>query len=165
MPADDMYLLTTSVCPLEQRHYFTVMYGDFKDGKFTLRYAAEVDQGPDQYAGQVFKDHLGRNILISWIPGWQYKGFAEKDVGCMSIPREMKICDGRITAYPIAEMQHLLTDSDPCVKRTESGFIIERSGREPVEYYGEVNDLKILSDGYVVEVFVNGGQEVYTALL
>ena len=48
---------------------------------------------------------------------------------------------------------------------SETGFIIERSGREPVEYHGEVNDLKILTDGYVVEVFVNGGQEVYTALL
>lgn len=165
MPAGDMYLLTTSVCPLEKRHYFTVMYGDFRDGKFALRYAAEVDKGPDQYAGQVFKDHLGRNILISWIPGWQYKGFAEKDIGCMSVPHELKICDGKITAYPIEELQYLLTDSDPCVKRTETGFIIERSGREPVEYHGEVNDLKILTDGYVVEVFVNGGQEVYTALL
>ena len=32
-------------------------------------------------------------------------------------------------------------------------------------YEGEIRDLKILRDGYVVEVFVNGGKEVYTALL
>ena len=45
------------------------------------------------------------------------------------------------------------------------GFRILRSGREPVEYRGPVRDLKILRDGRVAEVFVNGGEEVYTALL
>ena len=43
--------------------------------------------------------------------------------------------------------------------------VIERDGREPVVYTGKINDLKILKDGYVVEVYVNGGKEVYTALL
>ena len=77
----------------------------------------------------------------------------------------MKLKDGKITAYPIEELQHLLKDDDPSVKRTESGFIIERTGREPVIYNGSITDLKILRDGYLVEVFVNGGEEVYTALL
>lgn len=163
--ADDMYLLAASVCPLEQRHYFSVMYGSFENGKFSLKHSAEVDKGPDQYAGQIFQDHLGRNILISWMPGWQYEGLAEKDVGCMSVPRELKLKDGKITAYPIKELQHLLKDEDPSVRRTEHGFVIERAGREPVVYNGEITDLKILRDGYLVEVFVNGGVEVYTALL
>lgn len=165
MSAKDRYLLTASVCPLEERHYFSVMYGAFDGKKFNLEYRAEVDKGPDQYAGQVFQDHLGRNILISWIPGWSYAGYASRDVGCMSVPRELKLTDGKISAYPIEELQHLLRDEDPAVKRTESGFIIERTGREPVIYNGEITDLKILRDGYVLEVFVNGGQEVYTALL
>lgn len=69
------------------------------------------------------------------------------------------------TAYPIAELQRLLTDADEAVKRTESGFVIEREGRTPVVYEGNIRDLKILRDVYLVEVFVNGGQEVYTALL
>jgi len=30
---------------------------------------------------------------------------------------------------------------------------------------GWIDDLKILRDGYIVEVFVNGGEAVYTALL
>jgi len=165
VPADDLYLLTASVCPLKELHYFSVMFGDFEDGKFLLKYSAEVDKGPDQYAGQVFHDHLGRNILISWIPGWKYQGYASKDVGCMSIPREIKFTDGKISAYPVKELQHLLKEEDPSVKRTASGFMIERAGRDPVIYEGEIHDLKILRDGYLVEVFVNGGQEVYTALL
>ena len=83
----------------------------------------------------------------------------------MSVPREIKLANGKITAYPIEELQHLLKDADDSVKITDSGFVIERTGREPVVYEGKIKDLKILRDEYVVEVFVNGGEEVYTALL
>ena len=48
---------------------------------------------------------------------------------------------------------------------TETGFVIAREGRAPVVYEGEIRELKILRDGYLVEVFVNGGETVYTALL
>jgi sucrose-6-phosphate hydrolase len=162
---NDLYLLTASVCPFGKKHYFSVMYGEFSDGKFTIRHIAEVDKGPDQYAGQVFRDHLGRNILISWIPGWSYVGFAEKDVGCMSVPRELKLKDGKITAFPIKELQHLLKDEDECLERAENGFIVKRNGREPITYVGDIRDIKILRDAYIVEIFVNGGEEIYSALL
>lgn len=165
VPSGDKYLLTVSVQPLGKPHYFQAIYGNFKDGKFIPEISAELDKGPDQYAGQVFRDHLERNLLMSWIPGWRYKGYAEKDVGHMSVPRELKLEDGRITAYPIEELRHLLKDEDEAVKRTANGFIIERAGRSPVVYEGEINDLKILRDGFIVEVFVNGGEEIYTALL
>lgn len=165
MSAGELCLLATSVRPKDANHYFTLMFGDFENDVFKQKYAAEVDKGPDQYAGQIFKDHLGRCLLISWAPGWKYKGYAAKDVGCMSVPREIKLENGRITAYPVEEVRHLLTDSDPALRRTESGFVIERTGREPVVYEGEIRDLKILRDGYIIEVYVNGGEEVYTALL
>lgn len=158
-------LLTASVCPLDKQHYFSVMYGQFHDGKFDPEYSAEIDKGPDQYAGQVFRDPLGRNILISWIPGWSYNGYAQKDVGCMSVPRELKLLNGKITGFPVKEVQHLLRDSDPAVERTQTGFIINRKGRTPVIYEGKIDDLKILRDEYIVEVFVNGGEEIYSALL
>lgn len=161
----DGYLLTASVLYPDYKHNFTLMYGDFKDGKFTIKSSAEISKGPDQYAGQMFRDHLGRNILISWIPGWGYEAFAEKNIGCMSLPCEVKINDGKLTVYPVEEVRHLLKDSDASVKITEEGFSIARDGRESVEYKGEIRDLKILRDEYVVEVFVNGGEELYTAIL
>ncbi len=159
-----MCLLAASVCKLDHR-FFSSMYGDFKDGKFTIRYSGVVDKGPDQYAGQVFRDHKGRNLLITWIPGWAYQGWAEKDVGCFSVPREFTCVDGKVTAYPVEEVRHLLTDSDPAVQRTKDGFIIERTNRAPVIHQGEVRDLKILRDEYVLEVFVNGGECIYSVLL
>ncbi len=162
---EDAYLLTASVCPHGKRHYFRAMLGSFRDGRYEITHAAEIDKGPDQYAGQVFRDHLGRVLLISWVPGWKYAGYAERDVGCFSVPRQIKLVDGKLCAYPIAELEHLLKDEDPCLTRTPSGFVIERQGREPVVYEGEIRELKILRDGYIAEVFVNGGEEVYTALL
>ena len=165
MSAGDKCLLTASVCPLDSAHYFSIMYGSFEDGKFTVEHTGEVDRGPDQYAGQVFTDHKGRNILISWIPGWKYKGYAEKDVGCMSVPRELTLVDGKVYGYPIEELRHLLKESDPALTRTDTGFIINREGRDPVVYNGEIKDLKILRDGYIMEVFVNGGEDIFSVLL
>lgn len=164
MPAGDKYLLTASVCK-QDSHYFSVMYGGFENGKFTLETEGDVDKGPDQYAGQVFLDPKGRTILITWIPGWPYDGYAQKDVGCMSVPRELRLKDGKVYGYPVEEVQHLLTDSDPAVQRTGNGFIIERTGRDPLVYTGKVTDLKILRDAFILEVFVNGGEEIYSVLL
>ncbi len=164
MPAGDKFLLAASVDKFDYR-YFNLMYGDFKDGKYTIEVSCEVDKGPDQYAGQVFLDHKGRNILITWIPGWEYAGYAERDIGCMSTPRELKLVGDKVYGYPVEEVQHLLKDSDPAVEMTDDGFIIRRTNREPIVYKGEVKDIKILRDEYIVEVFVNGGEEIYSALL
>ncbi len=167
LPAENgKYLLTVSVCPNIGNHYFSVMYGEFINGKFHIQHTAEVDKGPDQYAGQVFKDHQDRNILISWMPGWSYSGYKKNDIGCMSVPRQLTLNDGKISAFPIKELQHLLKDSDRCVKQIKRGFIVKRSGfRKPVIYKGEIRELKIIRDSYIAEIFVNGGEEVYSVLL
>ena len=157
--------LSASVCR-KDHHFFTVMKGSFENGIFKEEISASVDLGPDQYAGQMFKDHLGRIILMTWISGWNYQGFVEgHDIGCMSCPREIFVRDQKICAYPVKELQHLLRDSDPAVQMTKDGFVIGRQGRDPVVYRGEVRELAILRDAYVVEVFVNGGEAVYTAVL
>ena len=161
----DGFLLSTSVCPLKERHYFTVSYGSFDGEKFTPTATASIDKGPDQYAGQIFRDHLGRNLMISWIPGWSYSKYYEKDLGCMSVPREVLYENGKLRAYPPEELRHLLKCTDDAVEITEKGFLIHRDGREDVVYEGRIETLEFLRDSYVLEVFVNRGEEVYTALV
>ena len=46
-----------------------------------------------------------------------------------------------------------------------NGLVIERTGREALVYEGVIDDLKILRDAYMAEIFVNGGRDVYTVLL
>ena len=146
-------------------HEFFLMCGSMRDGVFMPRVVGSVDRGPDQYAGQFFAAPDGRKIMISWIPGWDYRGFAEKDIGCLSLPREIVCRDGKLYGYPVKEVRHLLTDGDEALERTETGFIIRREGREPVVYTGEVKSLACLRDAYILEVFVNGGEDVFTAIL
>lgn len=170
MEKDGKLLLLASVANFTEdetwHHSFSANYGTFENGRFTCEYSAEMNKGPDQYAGQVFKDEKGRCILISWIPGWKYQGYIEgKDVGCMSLPSEINIENGKMTAYPVKEVRHLLKDSDDALKMTEDGFIVEREGRDPLVYKGKFDDLKILRDGYIMEIFLNGGSEIYTVLL
>lgn len=164
---DGKYLLSATVCPTKGNgnRYFSVMYGTFDGSKFTIETQSILDKGPDQYAGQMFQDHKGRNILITWAPGWRYGGYAKTDLGHMSVPRHITVKDGKIHGYPIKEVWHLLKGEDDSVKMTDEGFVIERTGREPVVYKGKVEDIKIIRDEYLTEVFVNGGKEVYTALL
>ena len=165
MSTGNEFLLTTSVCPFNKPHFFDVMVGSFDNGVFKSELSGNTDKGPDQYAGQVFKDHLGRCIHITWIPGWKYSGYAEKDIGCMSVPRSIFVKDGKICEYPIDEFKHLLKDTDPALTMTEDGFFIERTNREKVIHTGKVDDLKVIRDEYILEVFVNGGETVYSVLL
>ena len=83
----------------------------------------------------------------------------------MSAARELKFENGKITAFPVKELQHLLKDEDECLERTENGFVVKRQNREPLTYVGDIKDIKILRDGFVAEIFVNDGEEVYTVLL
>lgn len=164
MQFGDKYLLSASVCR-ENGHSFSVSAGSFSDGKFIAEVTGEVDRGPDRYAGQIFRDTDGRCILISWIPGWSYAGYRERDIGCMSVPREITVKNGKICAYPIKEVRGFLSDSDPALERTDDGFRIRRTGRSNVVFHGEVKQLSLIRDGFFLEVFVNGGEEAYTALL
>ena len=77
----------------------------------------------------------------------------------------MKCVNGKVYGYPVEEVRHLLTDSDPAVQRTADGFIVERTKRDPVVHKGEIHDLKILRDEYMLEIFINGGECIYSILL
>lgn len=164
LPFGDKYLLSASVCR-EDSHSFSISAGAFENGRFVAEITGEVDKGPDQYAGQIFRDPKGRAILISWMPGWAYAGYRERDIGCMSVPREITLRDGKICAYPVEEVRPFLKNDDDELIRTQDGFCIRRAGRDDVVCRGEIKQLACIRDGDFLEVFVNGGEEVYTALL
>ena len=164
LPFGDRYLLAASVCR-EDGHSFSMAVGTFENGRFTAQITGEADRGPDQYAGQIFRDPRGRALLISWIPGWDYAGYRDRDIGCMSVPREVLLKDGVLRVCPAEEVRRFIAPGDPALTRTENGFRIRRAGREDAVYTGELRELACIRDGDVLEVFVNGGEEVYTALL
>lgn len=66
---------------------------------------------------------------------------------------------------PFEEVRHLLEEDDSALVRTKDGFRIKRGGRKSVVYKGEIKELKMIRDEYILEVFVNGGEEIYSVLL
>lgn len=121
VPHGDGYILSTSVMKHDETHYFEVMYGDFDGTRFVPEVVSHFQKGPDEYAGQIFHAKDGRNILISWVPGWNYQP-KEKCIGCLSLPLELSVKDGVMRAYPIREVRHLLeaddTFTDAYIKET-----------------------------------------------
>lgn len=158
------YLLTASVCE-ENRHYFTAMYGAFDGKTFAPEVSGSVHLGPDQYAGQVFEDGQGRHIMLTWVPGWSYSTFSEKSLGCLSLPIDLVVRQGRLYGVPLEEVKHLLQPCNPHIRRTEDGFVIARTLREDVVYKGEITQLEVLQDEYLIEVFINGGEQIVCAVL
>lgn len=128
------YILSVSVCPNHARHYFEVMCGSFDGKTFRADTVSHFQKGPDEYAGQIFHAPDGRNILITWIPGWEYQP-KEKCIGCLSLPLELKVTDKAITAYPIKEVQGLIGEDDT------------------------------VTDAYIREEYLRGGEEVVITVL
>lgn len=149
----------------EPKRDFVLMSGNFDGNTFVPVVCGHPQKGPDQYAGQAFIDSRGRTILMTWIPGWPFAGYGEKSVSCMSLPLELTVTKEGIRAYPVEEVRHLLVCSDPAVERTEKGFVIRRTDRPDVTYEGDLRELALLRDNYVLELFINGGEQVMTVIL
>lgn len=84
-----------------------------EDGSVDAKDFREWDMGFDFYAPQTFTDVQGRRILIGWMgmpdadeeyvnktieEGWQH---------CLTVPRELKLKDGKILQYPVKELENL----------------------------------------------------------
>lgn len=129
----DKCILSASVVRNSGEHFFEVLYGTFDGSAFTPEIVSHFQKGPDEYAGQIYRAADGRAIMISWVSGWNYTDF-ETCIGCLSIPLELTVKDGKIFAYPVKELQHLINDRGQIV------------------------------DGYVTETYANGGEEVFIHL-
>ena len=86
------------------------LYGDFR-GEYTLGEYQELDCGFDYYAQQSFAAPDGRRIALGWMgmpdadysnptvdSGWQH---------CLSVPRELHWANGRLTVWPVRELEQL----------------------------------------------------------
>lgn len=84
-----------------------------EDGSVDVKDFREWDMGFDFYAPQTFTDVQGRRILIGWMgmpdadeeyvnktieEGWQH---------CLTVPRELKLKDGKILQFPVKELENL----------------------------------------------------------
>lgn len=95
---------------VHQCGYFLIN-GELESNNYELSKFYTLDRGFDFYAPQTFEDSKGRRLLIGWMGmsdcefknptienGWQQ---------CLSIPREIKVVNGKLTQQPIKEIEAL----------------------------------------------------------
>ena len=83
---------------------------DYNTGKFKQKGPFSLlDYGFDFYAPQSVKAPDGRNIIIGWLgmPDSILHEASENWSGMMTLPRELKIVDGKLVVTPIEELKQL----------------------------------------------------------
>ena len=90
-----------------------IIHGDFRTDGVPGAFR-EIDGGFDFYAPQTFVDSTGRRILIGWmglpdVEGEYTNPTAEKEgwQHCLTVPREIRLHNGRLYQYPVEELKVL----------------------------------------------------------
>lgn len=125
-----------SLCPqgLEKTKYqyqniyqsgYFIVQGDILDRESKLEFSgfSEWDMGFDFYAPQTFRDESGRRIMIGWagMPDAEYDNEPTVKEGwqhVLTVPRELKFCDGRIYQKPVAELDLLRENKENVLSET-----------------------------------------------
>ncbi len=145
-------------------HATMFVTGNFDGKKFTPEARFTPEAGPHFYAPKTLEDDKGRRILIGWLYAWGKKLDEGADyAGALSIPRELRLENGKLINFPMAEARHLLNNSDELVSVSSNGLRIKAGNVDfPLEYNGRVDRLDVLRDTKTIEVFINGGEDSFT---
>ena len=83
---------------------------DAENGTFKDQTNHAVDYGIDFYAPQTILTPDGRRIMIAWMQNWDTSRLHPEETpwfGQMTLPRELTVKNGRISQYPIRELEGL----------------------------------------------------------
>lgn len=177
-PLGDRYVLMVS---LYSRRAVMIV-GSFDGEVFTPERICDPEKGCAFYAPQSFEAPDGRRLLMGWAFETQQRPGAAH-IGALTAVRELRLVDGEVRSLPVRELTPYLTESDPCVRvmpdsvqllhpdGTPFGYTWEYlhipgyqfDGERPLRFDGNVEDVKILRDGDLLEVFINHGRCNFTA--
>lgn len=77
---------------------------------FRREYAQATDYGLDFYASQTLLIPDGRRIMVAWMQNWataRVKPDRWRRFGSMTVPRELRVRDGRLIQNPVREIEQL----------------------------------------------------------
>lgn len=87
---------------------------DKESASFTRETVQPVDYGTDFYAPQTLLTPDGRRVMVAWMQNWATVGEAPREhrwFGCMTLPRELFLRDGRLCQRPVRELEALWKDT------------------------------------------------------
>ena len=84
---------------------------DYKNPEFEISSNfVEIDRGNDFYAPQSMEDDKGRRLIVGWMGIPEEEDFPtvkNKWLHCLTLPRELKVIDGKLYQVPINEMESI----------------------------------------------------------
>lgn len=150
-----------------------------------------LDEGLDFYAPQTMQSPDGRRIMIGWMQSWDSNiRPADQKWSCMmTLPRELRIEDGKIRQRPVREIERYHRNavcyqnkeiSGSCQMEGIRGRVLDMTVEIDRTYSGMVRDaiairkaklktsadkleLRIILDKYSAEIFLNDGQLVFSS--
>lgn len=93
---------------LHEGHVALCLLGDWDGKTFTRRSVQPIDQGLDFYAPQTLLTPDGRRVMIAWMQGesTKYVPDGSRWFGMFSLPRELRIRDGKLIQSPVRELKN-----------------------------------------------------------
>lgn len=83
---------------------------DYENCRYDYSTVEEIDAGFDFYAPQTMVDDKGRHILIAWMQMWGRRMPTHEEghkwAGAMTLPREIKLIDGKLYQNPVEELKN-----------------------------------------------------------
>lgn len=98
---------------------FNEQDGTFDDEDLDSRFL-KTDYGFDFYAPQTFEDEKGRRIIYAWMSRMDSEQEAvfstgEPRIHCLTLPRELKVRNGKIIQTPVIELEQLKGSEVPVI--------------------------------------------------
>ena len=119
---DGTHALLVSPQEMQARGEFHAGFGtvaflgsfDEKECRFVREHIQPVDYGLNYYASQTTQAPDGRRIMIGWMDSWETCKEAPRRhpwYAQMSVPRELRVEDGRLKQRPVREIETLWQDT------------------------------------------------------
>ncbi len=146
---------------------------DYETAQFLHGPFTELDRGFEFYAPQTMLDAKGRRILIAWmgVPGQdedKHPTIAHRWIHALTLPRELKLKNGKLYQTPVEELQMLRKDkiaySNVTIANEEmmlegiSGDVIELN-LENIRLLGGIMEIAIRNTARII---YNSGERVLT---
>ncbi|KMJ56571.1 sucrose-6-phosphate hydrolase [Bacillus sp. LL01] len=193
---------------------------DYENVRYNHGEFIEMDRGFEFYAPQTTLDDKGRRILFGWlgIPEEReedHPTIEHKWIHAMTLPRELRVRDGKLLQLPVEELKKLRHDEvsypDVVLNETEQAFVgiegerlefeleLEKQPTGPITIelrnhasiiyspekkrftltrisfvdgktieerhcqLEELRNFRVFLDSSTIEIFINDGEEVFTA--
>lgn len=139
---------------------------NYKTGFLDHNGFIELDRGFDFYAPQITVDDKNRILLISWMgmPGEEHPSEKCHWVHCLTLPRELKLVNGKIHQIPVDELKTLRKDETAYENIIIENEEISLEGIDGIKFDLEILLEEISAEDFGLKMRCSENNDEYTLI-